>query len=237
MISPKHRPNDADEWDCKQAEEKLERALTSSGAPMKARRELCEGLIGPCQAIRAVDAMLSGDQTLLVLAGPGGRGKTIAGVHAIMECAGGIFLNATDLAIASWYDRERWSNWKSTGLLVLDDLGEEFDDSRGGFQMALDSLINARYNAERRTIITTNLTLERFRARYSSRVLRRIAECGRFLEITDPDLSRKVSARSTSRAQGGEKDRPTPTGAVQSSGMASGALLPNQQPVSERSTS
>ena len=83
----------------------------------------------------------------------------------------GLFLDATRLARVSWYDHDSFYKWENTGLLVIDDLGVEFLDGRGNFIMLFDGFINTRYNNAGRTIITTNLDVERFKARYSERVM------------------------------------------------------------------
>lgn len=195
-------------WDKQIRDRDLKRALDAAGAPTRARRVIFGGCFKPNPATAAAADLIKTDRRqFLVLAGPGGRGKTVAAVYAMMLYRGGVFLHAPRFAMSSWFDEEKWRSWDRTGLLVLDDLGEEFDDTKGGFQMQLDTLIDARYGFERKTIITTNLTSVRFKRRYSERVRRRIREAGDFIELTGPDLSRSgVSTSSAPRAQG-EKAR------------------------------
>lgn len=160
----------------------------------------------------------------MILASAGGQGKTVAAVLGIWIHGHGLFIDAPDLAFTSRFKREAWERWASTGLLVIDDLGEEVDDDAGEFQSSLDWLMNKRYNGERKTVITTNLPLDDFKARYSDRVKGRIRECGDFIELTGPDLrDHQKESRGTSDAGGKAPGDRVIIGASEVQGMVPGA--------------
>lgn len=76
--------------------------------------------------------------------------------------------------------------------LVLDDLGMEYADAKGFFQSNLDGLIDDRYSRKLPTVLTTNVELEEFKARYQDRIWDRIREAGQFVEIAGPSLRRRA---------------------------------------------
>lgn len=73
-------------------------------------------------------------------------------------------------------------------ILLLDDLGTEPLGFKGSdFLAYLEFLVNERYRFNRRTIMTSNNTEEKFIEIYGQRIVSRIYEVGMFLETTDPD--------------------------------------------------
>lgn len=71
-------------------------------------------------------------------------------------------------------------------LLIIDDLGTEYTNSFINSQ--LFSLINERHLAKKAVIISTNLSLEDFRNRYSDRIFSRITSHYEICKITGPDI-------------------------------------------------
>lgn len=69
---------------------------------------------------------------------------------------------------------------KEADVLCIDDLGMETQNERNS--VLVESIINARYNEERTTIITSNLSTEQFKSRYSARIIDRLREWGVFFE-------------------------------------------------------
>jgi DNA replication protein DnaC len=123
----------------------------------------------------------------LVLAGPRGCGKTLAAAAACWE-RDGRFLDVARLARTSSYDDEAMSVLERTRLLAIDDLGTEYADAKGAFASRLDGLINARYAAARKTIVTTNCNLADFKARFGDRIADRLREGGRFFELSEASM-------------------------------------------------
>lgn len=71
-------------------------------------------------------------------------------------------------------------------LLIIDDLGTEYTNNFINSQ--LFSLINERHLAKKAVIISTNLSLEDFRSRYSDRIFSRITSHYEVCKITGPDI-------------------------------------------------
>ena len=71
-------------------------------------------------------------------------------------------------------------------LLILDDLGSEFNNSF--ITSVIYDVINTRILANKPTIINTNLSFEEIESRYSERVLSRIAGCYRLFEFLGQDI-------------------------------------------------
>lgn len=92
---------------------------------------------------------------------------------------------------------EELDKYKQKGVLVLDDLGTEPVGFRGAdFQAHLGYLIDERHKFRRKTIITSNTTMESkektigFKELYGDRIVSRLMESGFGLETNDPDLRR-----------------------------------------------
>jgi DNA replication protein DnaC len=85
------------------------------------------------------------------------------------------------------------SSVTKAGFLVIDDLGAEYSDSKGFFASLFDEVVNARYENMRPTILTTNLDVEGFAARYGERIVDRIREAGRFLNCGAQSLRRRAA--------------------------------------------
>ena len=60
----------------------------------------------------------------------------------------------------------------NTELLVLDDLGSEFNT--GFYESATYNIINSRINLGLPTIINTNLTIDELQKKYNDRIISRI---------------------------------------------------------------
>ncbi len=155
----------------------------------------------------------------LVLAGAPGVGKTVAGAWAIDHHLGelryctdssgqsiqflgpdeaGLFVKAADLA-SGLFDQAVWTGAASTPRLAIDDLGMETVSGNGRehFLGRLMQLMHSRYDAERKTIITCNLTRETFSTSYlahdGGRLSDRFRECGWFEPVAG--TSRRKSIR------------------------------------------
>ena len=98
------------------------------------------------------------------------------------------FVDVSRFSRSSRYDDEQMGPLERCSMLAIDDLGMEYADAKGSFLSLLDGLVNARYAASLRTVITTNLGAGAFRERYGERVADRIREVGRYVEIADPSM-------------------------------------------------
>lgn len=99
-----------------------------------------------------------------------------------------LFLDVTKLQRASRYDDEQMASIEYAATLAIDDLGMEYADAKGSFAALFDGLFNTRYAERLKTVITTNLTAQDFKARYGERVADRIREAGRFVELNEQSL-------------------------------------------------
>lgn len=136
------------------------------------------------------------DESVLVLSGSPGCGKTVAAAWwAMRRNQPPAFVRATTFAASSRYDRETRAAWFSAEAMVLDDLGTEYLDAKGSFLVDLDELLDVFYGDRKPLLITTNCTTTVFRERYGARVVDRIRECGSWFSTKDTSL------RSDSRSK------------------------------------
>jgi len=127
-------------------------------------------------AWRASAAFLEADaaeERFLVLAGPRGRGKTVAESWMVAQLSGRYFL-AQDLVRLSSFDRALWDELSSVALLAIDDLGSERGNDE--FDANLYALLDGRFRRLRKTALATNLTASQFRERYASGPMARLHE-------------------------------------------------------------
>lgn len=82
--------------------------------------------------------------------------------------------------------RGSYENLGDCDLLIIDDLGTEY--TRNIAPSVLFSLLNERHLNRRSTIISTNLSLEDIRNRYSDRVFSRITTQYNICKFTGPDI-------------------------------------------------
>jgi DNA replication protein DnaC len=114
-------------------------------------------------------------QRFLTLAGPKGRGKTLALSWAVAK-NGGRYYEAQELVQLSSFDRLAWEDLAAAQILAVDELGAEQGNS--AFDANLYSVLNSRFRRCRKTLIGTNCTWPQFEARYLDREggLNRLAE-------------------------------------------------------------
>ena len=179
----------------------LEKLLKQWGAPPRAARIALDGATETA-AIGHVRSFLNdyslGTSNIMVLAGGVGVGKTVAAtwamVHLPMNTHSSYgtrrFRHISQLCEIGLYGgdeakRER-DILKGGRMLVLDDVGTEHMTET--FQTMFDGLINARYEDDGATIITTNLSSETFRERYGVRIYDRLRGRGAWFEISHESL-------------------------------------------------
>lgn len=140
-------------------------------------------------AIEALRVAMKG-RTIVVLSGGVGCGKTCAAGWWITQSRGD-WISASALATLSPFDEASRERMHSPRL-VIDDLGAEYLDAKGFLASLLDSLWDYRYSHRLPTVVTTNLTLKQFQARYSERIKDRLRECGDFVEVSGDSMRRRA---------------------------------------------
>lgn len=174
--------------------------------PEDKRRVLHGGLL-PTHALHVVRAWherFKGQRRgehlpILALLGKTGRGKTVAGAWLLTE-EGGLYTTAPELimrmqaAPRDARDRDWCQAALAARVLIVDDLGtEDLDDAA---RSALYRVVNQRQSCEQGfCLLTGNLAIPEFRARYGERTARRIDHAGRFVETLGDDLRRKPRER------------------------------------------
>lgn len=148
-----------------------------------------------------------GPKTFCLILGGTGSGKTVAAAEALLNAKGfwnngdnwayfpseGRFVLASDLARLSYFDT---SSLKTLGRmervpwLVVDDLGGEFVTDT--WKSNLTELILRRNSGSRKTLLTSNLTAEDFKARYDARIISRIRGNGVVINSGAKDLRKEV---------------------------------------------
>ena len=129
------------------------------------------------------------DVPVLCLGGSKGTGKTVAGCWAIAE-AGGHYVTATELArMAMSFRREdEWNSVSRGRVLVLDDLATELC-TPAQMEPVLLQLVNRRLARDRRTIITTNQSVEQLKQRYpDDRLWSRLVRSWAYVKFDGPDM-------------------------------------------------
>lgn len=175
----------------KAAQERLG-AIRKAGCPerlskllsrvLEAPRGLSGGLAAT-DAVSAVQDFLGSQDWCLVLAGPAGTGKTVGAGSALLSHTG-LWLNARALCNVE----TEVGPYEAARLLILDDVGTEYAGANGYSVARVTSLIEARYEADARTIVTTNLSPKAFADRYGDRVADRLRDGGRIVACAGASL-------------------------------------------------
>lgn len=180
--------------------------LLAREVPVKDVDAILGGALTETRALEAARAFLASDRRILVLSGGNGCGKTTAASWLVAQdpverygAWGGAwpphlhprFLDVARLVRLPKFSDEAMEPVERCSLLAIDDLGMEYADEKGAFLSFLDGLLNARYASQLRTVLTTNLRADAFKARYQGRIADRIREVGRFVEIGGESLRGK----------------------------------------------
>ncbi len=104
-----------------------------------------------------------------------------------------LYFSATDLfdTLSKYtFDKENqqenYGDISECDLLIIDDLGTEYANQFVSTQ--LFSLLNDRHMQQKSTLISTNLSLEDLRERYSDRIFSRITGYYELCKLTGPDI-------------------------------------------------
>lgn len=155
------------------------------GVPSRLIKAIQE--LKPNGYITETDRWKATEQWCLIMNGSAGTGKSTAAAWWLYQEATRIAENgkapysykqawfrANDLMLVGNYNKELLETLWSSPWLVLDDLGNEFMDSKGNFSALLYGIVDHRYGNERKTIITTNMTKQELSDKYDRRVYDRL---------------------------------------------------------------
>ena len=187
--------NNLDAYDEREAAQRATEAIIEArhaGVPAAVMALISvEASLKPTPAREAVLEFMAQAPGTLVLAGPVGTGKTVAACEAFLRQRG-LFVRAAHLSRLGWFDEDAWRPYERAALLVVDDLGSEYFDAKGGGQAQWETFFDLRHSELRRTICTTNLTAEEFKSRYSEKWRDRLAERGAFVRVTGQSMRREA---------------------------------------------
>lgn len=148
-----------------------------------------------CDALVSVCSFLKSNHSLLVLSGGVGTRKTGSACYALV-CGPGVFVTAEDLgqiALAKTEkNQEAWNRVRKAQTLIIDDLGLEYLDDKGWFFKVLNGLIDHRYSSKLKSIMTTNIDSNTFKQLYGDRIVDRIREKGRWVNLGGISARRKA---------------------------------------------
>jgi DNA replication protein DnaC len=162
----------------------LRATMLKRGVPELHMRHIFDVEPKPTNAMNVTREWLASSKAFLFLSGGVGTGKSAAAAWVCVE-GRGIFVTADELSAAFGFEdsaKKMMERLKSVELLVIDDLGTEYQDKGGYFIQNLNALLNHRYGAAvLRTVVTTNIAPEDFVAKYE-RLADRVREAG-FFEV------------------------------------------------------
>lgn len=149
------------------------------------------------EALLETKAFASSSKTVLVLAGGVGTCKTGSASWALTQKPG-VFVTADEAVRLSTSnapeDVESWRRVRNAQLLVIDDMGGEYAGEKGWNVRVFNGLLDQRYSRGLKTIITTNLTSDRFKADYGERVVDRIREAGKWVTLGGTSVRKQLGA-------------------------------------------
>lgn len=173
---------------------RVRRAVEIYGVPLRHAQQAIMGRLESSEALTTVEAWLGRQKrgSVLVLSGEVGSGKSQAAAVAVIDGPPRDYLgrswpddrhprwvDVTDLHAIGLYDRTgTFDALLRCSVLAVDDVGTEYDDKSGVMQVLLDRLLNKRYGGGGWTVVTTNLSPQRFGERYGQRIMSRLHDDG-----------------------------------------------------------
>jgi hypothetical protein len=149
---------------------RLERAGATDLLTAEDHRMLVRVEFEPTKYIQGAMRFLEGDRSVLALLGDVGRGKTLAAMWLVTELGGQFRTAAVILDLwtrRGWKAAEERDRLIESRLLVIDDVGQGTPPS--DFVPILTSIINSRRSPKRRTVLTGNFSVNRFKERFGDK--------------------------------------------------------------------
>lgn len=109
------------------------------------------------------------------------------------------FNEMLDAHTAGWRDEEQkvWFDRRvrNAGVLVIDDVGRENKNRIDVIEAMFDSVLRARHDNCKPTIITTNKTAEEFESLYRSNIMSLLSETSETVQVRGADYRPQVKAK------------------------------------------
>lgn len=178
--------------------------IPAESIPSLVRRGVPERTARAClnaNDTEAIRTLADAKESLVVLAGPAGVGKSVAALLWLFDRAKGKpeclkWVQSGDLARGYAYDQDSFDAVTGVYALVIDDMGVEYVDEKGRWSVTLEEVLSRRFARMRKTVVTTNVVeVEAFKARYGERIASRLNEDGAFVVCGGPDLRRTKGAQ------------------------------------------
>jgi hypothetical protein len=165
------------------AAERARRCMLSSGVPGLYVQCVADAEPIAYDALKAVQAFAADDSLgVLVVSGGVGTYKTGSACWLLGQHEGE-YVEAPDLLAIAIEDKPRYLRLRRARFAVLDDLGTEIQDAGGWWLKTFNTLFNGWYSGLSKVVITCNLTPEQFKGAYGERIVDRIRERGRWVDI------------------------------------------------------
>lgn len=139
------------------------------GIPLRMREIVAAG-VKETTSVQAVRRFMAADRDrwLLILCGTKGVGKSVAACVGVAENKrSALFTTLADVMADGPYGVMR-DELQSVNLLVLDELGGQWDDAKGFSRGYLWDIFDARYREKAKTICTANVDWETLKAVYAT---------------------------------------------------------------------
>ncbi len=176
--------------------------LRQSGVPAR----FLDTLPTPRRTIALMKALSWNRRGFLTVTGPTGTGKSFAAASVLFEATRTrmerVWREPGEWAksgVGSWISAYRASTNRddfaaalACGFLVVDDLGEEVNTP--GVKAAMKEVVSDRYNQNRPTIVTSNLSVLEIRDRYGDRMTERLVEGGMVVECSGESMRLRTEA-------------------------------------------
>ena len=168
------------------------RQMRISSLPLRLQAEIENAR--ETEAVKAARDFMASRETFAIIAGGVGTGKSVAAALALVDfdCppGGSLYTKATEYVSHGMFGEENTAFWaavRDVSFLVIDDLGTETRDGKGFASSQLEALLDHRYDALAKTLMTTNLADAVFKQTYcqgsGARLLDRLRESGGFYRI------------------------------------------------------
>ena len=176
-------------------------ALEAVGVPKKTR-EAALGELETNSALGQVRSWAQSGQTMLVIGGDHGIGKSVAAAWWMAQTVRDV--TPTPKTQRRWWwpmalvrkgaYSESIEQLHQVSSLVIDDASAEFSDEKGFFASIFTELINARYEAQLPTLLTANGNPAVFRSRYGERFFDRLCEVGSWVSVIGKSYRKRAAA-------------------------------------------